>query len=266
MNKLISLCLLTLVSVLTSPLLYAVEEVAVDTELQLLLDVSGSVDNYEYQLQLDGYVSAFESTELQQTILGGDLGAIAVQMVMWSGDTQQKVMIDWTLIDSVTTAMNFSEVIAELARPFSGWTAIGEAINYGYTQFLSNGFSGTKNIIDVSGDGLNNTGMLPSDATTIALANGVTTINGIAISTDQRVEDEYLNEVIGGENAFVLVTTDFLDFQTSIDKKLIAEISGTIPQGAISVPAPQSVFMFLLASLYVLFRGKTIVKEELIYV
>lgn len=240
----------------------AMEQIPVDTELQLLLDVSGSVDNYEYQLQLDGYVDAFNNYELQQTILSGDLGSIAVQMIMWSGEDQQEVMIDWVLIDSTSDAVSFSELVANLARPFSGFTAIGEAINYSYNQFASNEYLGSKNIIDVSGDGINNQGMAPSEATSLALDNGVDTINGIAITTNDDVEQQYLNEVIGGDNAFVLVTTDFTAFKTSIDKKLIAEISGTVPIGAVQINEPLSGVLFLASAIFLLARHKKALKEN----
>ncbi len=46
---------------------YALTEV--DTELQLLMDVSGSVSASEFNLQLQGYVDAFYSQAVQDAIL-----------------------------------------------------------------------------------------------------------------------------------------------------------------------------------------------------
>ena len=59
----------------TSPA-YALTEV--DTELQLLMDVSGSVSYSEFNLQLQGYVDAFYSQDVQSAILdtsGGNSGS-----------------------------------------------------------------------------------------------------------------------------------------------------------------------------------------------
>ncbi|MDT0595592.1 DUF1194 domain-containing protein [Glaciecola petra] len=233
---------------------FAIEEVAVDVELQLLLDVSGSVNSSEYQLQLDGYSHAFGNSSLQQSILSGPIGSIAVQLIMWSGSTQQQVMIDWTLIDSVDSSLDFSNMVASLARPFSGWTAIGEAISYSYTKFDNNDFNGTKKIIDVSGDGTNNSGIDPEVARDIALSNNIDTINGIAISTQKNVEDEFVDNVIGGDDAFLLVTTDFQSFQGSIEKKLIGEVTGVIPNDAIAVSSPNNIVLFVIATFVILFR------------
>jgi hypothetical protein len=233
---------------------HAIEEVAVDTELQLLLDVSGSVNRNEYQLQLDGYSTAFSNSALQQSILSGPIGSIAVQLIMWSGEAEQQVMIDWTLIDSIDASLDFSNLVANLARPFSGWTAIGEAISFSYPQFSTNDFNGTNKIIDVSGDGTNNKGTAPDSARNIALANGVDTINGIVISDNQDVENEYVNNVKGGENSFVLVTNDFQSFQGSIEKKLIAEVTGTVPLEAVQVSAPGSIVMGLFALFFIILR------------
>ncbi len=235
---------------------HGIEEVEVDTELQLLLDVSGSVNSREYQLQLDGYANSFASDNLQQAILAGPVGSIAVQLIMWSGENDQQVMIDWTLVDSIESASSLSTTIASLARPFAGWTAIGEAIEFGYPLFQDNGFSGTQNIIDVSGDGTNNNGVAPEQARALALANGVDTINGIVISPSQYVADEYLENVIGGEDAFMLATNNFQTFEQAIDQKLIGEISGVKPADAVAVSTPHSISLFVIALLFTLHRSR----------
>ena len=254
--KTFGVILLTTASLLTSFTGSAIEEIDVDTELQLLLDVSGSVNSSEYQLQLDGYANAFGSTDLQQAILNGPIGSIAVQLIMWSGSSQQQVMIDWSLIDSIESASSLSSAIVSLARPFAGFTAIGSAISYGYPTFQNNGFDGTQNVIDVSGDGTNNSGISPSQARALALNNGINTINGIVITESQSVQDQYMDDVIGGDDAFMLATSDFQTFEQAINQKLIGEITGTTPEGAVSIPEPSALAMFALSVLF-LFRRFT---------
>ena len=235
----------------------AIEEIEVDTELQLLLDVSGSVNSSEYQLQLDGYANAFASNDLQQAILSGPIGSIVVQLIMWSGSSQQQVMIDWTLVDSVESSNDLSSVITSLARPFAGFTAIGEAINYGYTLFQGNGFQGTQNVVDISGDGTNNSGMAPSTARDLALANGVNTINGIVITESQAVQDQYIDDVIGGDDAFMLATSDYQTFEQAINQKLIGEITGTAPPDAVTIPEPATLPFYALGLLFLFRRMAT---------
>ncbi|TAA45873.1 DUF1194 domain-containing protein [Corallincola spongiicola] len=213
-------------------------ELDVDVELQLLMDISGSVNHQEYLLQRDGYAQAFSNDQVQQSILQGELGKVAVQLVMWSGQNQQSVMADWTLIDSVTSALDFSASLAELARPFWHMTGVGDAIDFGVAQFEDNGFNGTRQIIDVSGDGIENSGRDTLQARGDALTK-VDTINGIVISPYQSVNDFYMDEVVGGENAFLMQVDRFEQFGDAIQQKLSYEISGDgIPPEATRVIVP----------------------------
>lgn len=242
------LLLFVLSSVVTTSTVKAIE--AVDVELQLLIDISGSVDSDEYDLQMLGYQAAFESDNVQDAIVNGTHGKIAVQLIVWSGPNQQNIMIDWTLIDSGTSADAFAAEIGLLARPFSGWTAIGEAIAFSYPEFDTNAFEGTTQIIDVSGDGTNNSGMAPEIASQAAIDAGVDRINGIVITESQAVIDEYAENVIAGDGAFLLAPANFDDFQTAIENKIVAEISNTTPEGVVAsvvVPEPPSFALLILA-------------------
>ena len=244
----------------TSSAAYSVTQV--DIELQLLLDISGSIDSSEYDLQLLGYQAAFESDNVQNAIINGSEGQIAVQLIMWSGPNQQSVMIDWTLVDSAASADTFAADIAAIARPFSGWTAIGEAIEYAYPLFEDNGFEGFDQIMDISGDGTNNSGVAPGIASDNAIADGVDTINGIVITTNQNVVDQYLDEVVNGETPFLLAPGNFDDFQTSIENKIVAEISGTSPTGAVTVPEPGTLGLFAIPAAFMCFRKRTIKEKK----
>lgn len=243
--KAIKICLLTSAIILSNHQVDAIE--IVDVELQLLIDISGSVNTSEYNLQMQGYQAAFESDTVQDAIINGHYGQIAVQLIMWSGATQQQIMIDWALIDSDASADDFASNIAALTRPFAGMTAIGSAISFAYPQFSTNDFDGTTNVIDISGDGTTNSGTSVSAASQDALNAGVDTINGIVITQNQAVIDEYTNDVVGGEDPFLLAPANFDDFQTAIENKIVAEIEGTTPEGnLIQIPEPSSYLLWLL--------------------
>ena len=247
---------------ITSMHLHAIEVVDVDVELQLLVDISGSVNNTEYQLQMGGYKGAFESDSVKNAIINGGYGQIAVQLIMWSGSSQQQVMIDWTLIDSASASDAFAATIDTLTRPFSGLTAIGSAINYGSSQFITNNFSGLSQVIDVSGDGTNNSGMSPSSARDAAIASGVDKINGIVITSRQSVIDQYANEVVTGDNAFLLAPATFSDFQSAIETKIASEIQGVAPPGnlIVSIPEPNSSYLILIALALLYSKNLTSIK------
>lgn len=249
-SLLISLLLLT-----TSYSSHAID-IDVGVELQLLVDISGSVNTNEYNLQMDGYKAAFESDNVQNAIDGSD--GIAVQLIMWSGGNQQEIMIDWTLIDSGSSADSFAATIDTLVRPFWGMTSIGNAINFGYSEFENNGFSSLSQVIDVSGDGTNNSGSSTSAARDAAMAAGIDKINGIVITTDQAVIDQYTNEVVAGDNAFLLAPATFEDFQTAIETKITYEIQGLTPPGSLltPIPEPSSIYLALL-SFFILYFNRT---------
>lgn len=225
---------------ITSPA-YALTEV--DTELQLLMDVSGSVSASEFNLQLQGYVDAFYNPEVQNTILDtsdGKLGSIAVQMVMWSGATQQAVMTDWFHLYDMTSINNFAATLDTLVRPYAGMTAPGSAMAFGGQQFETNDFTAARQVMDVSGDGSQNAGLDTSTVRDQLLTSGIDTINGITIGQDYPdgiLQDWYLNNIVGGEDAFVINATTFADFGSALELKLAAEIQGgVIPEGALAAP------------------------------
>jgi hypothetical protein len=215
--------------------------VIVDLELQLLTDVSGSVDGTEYTLQRDGYVAAFRDTDVINSILAGANGSIAVQYIEWSGSSQQSNQVDWFLIDSVTSANLFADAIAATTRAFSGSTAIGSAIEYGAALFSTNDYDSDRQVIDVSGDGITNAGGSTSLARDNALAGEVDTINGITIGTAIGLETFYQDNVVGGDDAFHLHATSFAEFEDGIITKLKREITST------QVPEPSSIALLGLA-------------------
>ncbi len=213
--------------------------IAVDLELVLAVDVSGSVNTTEYNGQKDGYIAAFSDAAVQSAIFDtsdGRLGKIAVTYVEWSSG--QATQVGWTLISNATEAAAFATSIDTATRSASGLTGIGNAVAYSRGLFSFNdptnaAFEGARQVIDVSGDGTSNTGIAPTTARDAALLAGVDAINGIAIGSES-LRTYYENNVIGGTDSFALLATDFEDsFTAGIKRKLVQEITGTpVPEPA----------------------------------
>ena len=203
--------------------------VAVDLELQLLVDVSGSVDGSEFDLQRTGYANAFADPAIQNKIVNGVEGAIAVELIYWSDWDEQDVAVPWTLVNDAASANLLSAAIAGAARTSSGMTAPGSAMNFGLPRF-TNTYEGTRLVMDVSGDGAENQGASTPAARNAALAAGIDTINGLTIGGEAGLNTWYVNNVIGGSNPFADHVSSFTDVEDAIFAKIAKEVDPEVPE------------------------------------
>ncbi len=201
----------------------------VDLELALLVDVSGSVDTTQFNLQRQGYVDAFNSAAIQAAFQSGRSAAIT--LIYWAGAAQQSQAVGWTLVNSAASSAAFANLIAATARPFGGGsTAIGSALNFVTPQFATNSFTGVRNLIDVSGDGATNVGANTLAARNAALAAGVDQINGLPILGEAGLLAFYQNNVQGGAGSFTIPAASFADFGAAVQTKIGREITGGVPE------------------------------------
>src|ERR1700704_1797246 len=230
-------CMLALAALVATPSTTALAAEQVDLLLALSSDVSRSVDHPKFLLQREGYAAAISDPQVIDAIKSGPHQRIAVCFVEWSGFGAQKLVIDWTMIDSPGAARKFGGQLLELPRAFADRTSISGGIEFASAQLERAPFEGSRRTIDVSGDGTNNAGRDVKLARDETVAKGVV-INGLVILSDRPVpwnaehtnppgglEKYYQDNVIGGPGAFVLVAENFNSFGRAIIKKLIAEIA-----------------------------------------
>ncbi len=209
----------------------------VDLLLVLAADVSRSVDSQKFQLQRDGYAAALTNARVLEAIRAGRHGRIGVLFLEWSGLGNQKVVIDWTIIDGTKAAQAFGDRLLESPRSFADRTSISGGIDAAVAQIAAAPFSAERRTIDVSGDGTNNAGRDVGQARDEALARGIT-INGLVILSETPLPwnpehtnppgglaKYYRDNVTGGPGSFVLEAKDFNSFGQAIIKKMIAEIA-----------------------------------------
>jgi hypothetical protein len=131
----------------------------VDLLLVLAADVSGSMDESKFELQRSGYAAAFSNPRVIEAVRAGPRGRIAAAFIEWSGILQQKIVIDWTVISNDETARQFGDRIMEVPRAFArSSTSISAGIDFGMTQLDRAPYKAHRLVIDVSGDGDNNSG------------------------------------------------------------------------------------------------------------
>src|SRR5215467_7791840 len=209
----------------------AFAQTAVDLQLVLAVDASGSVDQRRFELQMQGYVAAFRDPRVLNAIQAGPTQAIAVTMVQWTGPALQIQVLPWTLIKDAATAQAFAAaIVATPRRLFSGGTSISGVIDYAVPLFLESPFQGTRRVIDISGDGSNNRGRPAASARDDAVRVGIV-INGLPIlALEPGLDHYYLDHVIGGPGAFVIAAESYEAFADAILKKLIREMAANEQQ------------------------------------
>jgi uncharacterized protein DUF1194 len=213
------------------------EEGTVDLLLVLAADVSRSVDEKKFKLQRDGYAAAIADPRVVRAMTAGPAGRIALCFIEWASNGEQTVVIDWTAVAGDGDAKGISARVREAPRSFMGRTSISAAIDYSMAHLARSPFQAPRRVIDVSGDGTNNSGRPVTQARDEAIAAGVT-INGLVILSEVPLPTNpqhthppggltayYENNVIGGPGAFVLEAENFESFGQLMISKLIKEIA-----------------------------------------
>ncbi|MBI3513674.1 MAG: DUF1194 domain-containing protein [Proteobacteria bacterium] len=202
------------------------DAISVDLQLILAVDSSGSINADEFRLQMEGLTTAFRNPAILEAIRRGRIGAIAVTLIEWASVDQQHQSVAWTKICDEETMAVFADQLAVTPRFIPGGsTSVSDALNYSSRLFAKSGYVSDRRVIDVSGDGSNNSG-IPPDTVRDRLVEAGIVINGLAILNDEpNLKDYYAASVIGGPGSFVLVAESYETFSNAILSKLIQEIA-----------------------------------------
>ncbi|ARQ00393.1 DUF1194 domain-containing protein [Pseudorhodoplanes sinuspersici] len=217
-------------------------QTSVDIELILAVDISYSMDPDELALQREGYSRALTSAEFLNALKQGIHGKIAITYFEWAGVQDQKVVVPWRLIDGPESAGSVANEISQAPLRRAARTSISGALLFGMKLFESSGQRGIRRVIDISGDGANNSGPLVVVARDEVLSHGIT-INGLPVmlkrpsysTMDIEQLDEYYEDcVIGGPAAFVVPVKDREKFVEAIRTKLVLEIASLSPDAKVT--------------------------------
>jgi len=234
MGRLLRLIALLLITLPAS----AQDRKEVDLALALAIDISGSIDPDEARLQREGYVEAFRDPVIIKAILGGSTGRIAVAYFEWSDAWVQKLLIDWTLLDSEAAIEAFARRLSDAPISIARRTSISGAIRYAIPLFGRSPYEAERKVLDISGDGSNNDGGLVTEVRHDALKeriiiNGLPIMNGrpnpFGFPAEDDLDKYYLHCVTGGPRSFVEVARDFEDFPRAVRKKLLQEVADLGP-------------------------------------
>jgi Ca-activated chloride channel family protein len=193
--------------------------------LILAIDVSASVDAREYELQMQGLAGALRDGTIRRSIVeAGGIQAIAFE---WSGRHQQVDIVPWSFLATDADIFAFADGIARHRRGYDEFpTALGYALGHAAIRLGRAPLACARNVVDVSGDGVNNEGYEPFLAYKNFDYSNVT-VNGLVIAgEDPDPVGYYREKVIHGPGAFVEVAADFEDYEAAMKRKLLREING----------------------------------------
>ena len=150
------------------------------------------------------------------------------------GYAQDGHLVPWRIVDGPGTAAALADEIAALPVRRSRGTSIARALAFATVLIEDDLIDAPRSIIDVSGDGANNTGPPVTEARDAAVARGIT-INGLPVMAFGGASlpdlDRYYEDcVVGGAGAFVMVARDATELAATIRRKLVIEVSGLAPE------------------------------------
>lgn len=251
----IALLLLLAFAALARPGAVRAEEPASpSTALVLSIDVSGSVDEARYALQLEGIAEALEDPVTLSAISAAGGAGIYLAIVTWADGAD--ISIGWRRVASPKDAAAVAAEVRRIPRTPGEFTCVGAMLR-AVTEKLIAGLPSKveRIVVDVSGDGVDNCGDAREvrDERDGVLALGAT-INGLPIlvpgendvvnagafrkpgfglrplsnKSDQdntTLDRWYRENLIGGPGSFILIARGYQDFSRALRRKLVTEIS-----------------------------------------
>jgi hypothetical protein len=204
----------------------------VDTALIVSVDVSSSVDERRYQIQLEGIAAALEDQGVIDAILSGPRKSILFTIVTWAD--RPKLSLPWLKIASREDAIMVALKVRAMQREGGDFTCLSNMLRYISDKIIPQiPERALKVVVDVSGDGSDNCNAQEPVKTVRDEMNGRgITINGLPILEGREagtLESWYRENVMGGPGAFILPALGFEDFGRAIRQKFVVEISGREP-------------------------------------
>lgn len=199
------------------------------TALVFAIDASGSIDDAEYMLQMAGLSRALRDPEVARAVQAA--GGVALAAVIWSDTAVATSRVGWHSVRSSQDVERFALAIEGLPRVGGGGTDLGQGIWEALDLLDDPGLCAARRVVDVSGDGRESLyprrrhGVSIFSARKRAEEAGVV-INGLAIVNEEAdLREYYLEKVVVGFGAFVILADSFDDFGAAMKSKLLREIT-----------------------------------------
>jgi len=213
--------LLSLVALGSLALSAPTQAAPISLELAIVIDSSGSISASDFATQKTSYVNALNA------LLPLD-GSVAIEVINFSNN----VVVEFA--DAIITNANFGALKTAIQNmsQIGSTTAIGDAIAKAATDLLTPAIDSLRQIIDVSTDGVSNTGQNDVTAAANAVAAGIEQVNCLGGGGAANCN------FIAGTGAFSINAANFAAFEAALTTKLAREIG---------VPEPASLALLATA-------------------
>lgn len=203
-----------------------------DINMVVGLDRSESIDTDERQAQIDSLVYALRNRRFLDAVGFGYHGKLGLAVMAWSSFQKTETILPWM---EIATLADAEEAIRRINWHQSKdpdvkhgrQTDIALAISTGVEMLEAAPFFGSKQVINVISDGVDNFGRLAIVDRNLALEKGIT-INGLVQARGAAIEiimRYFKRQVIGGPSSFVQVMTGGESLADAMLRKMALEIA-----------------------------------------
>jgi hypothetical protein len=206
----------------------------VDANIVTAIDGSDSVGGAAMRLQLDGLAAALRAPSVIAAIRSGRSGRIGFAVFVWH--TVWVPVVPWTVIataedaDAVARAVEartdvslYEEALRSTTYFIGRLTDLSLALDHAGDLLAAAPFRADRAVLNVLGNGADNTGEPAAPARDRLLAAG-TTINAVAFGDDPELIDYFRREVTGGPGAFVLPAAPGRPLADLMRRKLLRDL------------------------------------------
>lgn len=219
--------------------------------LVVSVDVSQSVDDARFRLQMEGIAEALEDPTVVAAMTGNS-GGVQFALVAWAD--RAHLAVGWRRIATRADAFATAALVRAMPRQAGEFTCLGQmfrSVSEAIIPALPT--PAERIVVDVSGDGIDNcTGAEDLEAARAGLLATGATINGLPILVPGEndvvgagayrapgyglrptplpqertgLEQWYRNHIVGGPGAFLLTAAGYGDFSRALRRKFVIEVS-----------------------------------------
>lgn len=203
-----------------------------DINMVVAFDRSESIDTVERRAQIDSLSAALMDPRFMESVSSGYHGKIGLTVMAWSSFARVEVILPWI---EITNRADAEEAVRRIewhhakdADVSHGkQTDIALAIASSVDLLDQAPFFGSKQVINIISDGVDNFGRLAMVDRDLALDKGIT-INGLVQARGAAVgviKDFFKRQVIGGPSSFVQSAGKGEDFNRAMLRKMLLEIA-----------------------------------------